>query len=110
MIRFFRNFPEEDQENWPSLETLAPIHQRLFNRGDPERFRLIWCTLAKLCGVDPLTLREDDVFDDLCPPPSRWTSMNERIEDIQEFALRQSSGKELPGDLRTVGAMLDWLL
>ena len=110
MIRLFCHFPEDDREKWPSLESLAPIYERRFKRGDPERFRLIWCTLANLCGVDPLCLREDDVLVELCPPPSRWTSMNERMEDIEEFALRQSAGREILGDLRTVGAMVDWLL
>ena len=98
------------QNEPPDLTALTAIHQNHFREADPERFRFIWCSIAQLCRVDPLHLDREEQLVNLCPMASRWSNVNERMDDIEEFALSESNGRPIPDNLRTVGAMVDWLL
>jgi hypothetical protein len=63
-----------------------------------------------MAGVSPTELHEDQTFRELCPLDSKWSNINTRMDDIEEFADRESGGREIPQRLDTVGAMMDWLL
>ena len=110
MRRFFKRSVEGNERNWPDVRELSALQEQHFKATDAQRFRYIWCSIADICGVPPLKLNKNAQLVDLCPPPSRWSNINERLDDIEEFALRESRGRLIPENLRTVGALVEWLL
>ncbi len=105
---FRRRKPPEDE--LVPFESLRAIYQRRFLGTDPERFRYLWCAIARIGERAPTDLHENDLLSDLCPMTSKWSNVNPRMDDIEDLARRESSGRDVPEDLTTVGAMMDWLL
>jgi hypothetical protein len=104
-----RNAPEGESDAM-AFEVLSPVYERRFPGTDPERFVRLWCSLARMCGVSPTELHEDQLFRDLSPLDSRWSNLNTRMDDIEEFADAESGGQDVPERIDSVGTMMDWLL
>ena len=65
--RLFKRSWGGDQSKWPDLRALSKMHEDHFGEADPERFRYVWCTIAHICGIDPLQLDKEAQLIELCP-------------------------------------------
>ena len=84
------------------------IRERRFPQSDPANFERLWGEVAKICGVAPSALSEDDELLTLCPPP-RWSHINDKMDALVYLAVRER--RDSPGTtLRTVGDLMDWML
>lgn len=107
MSELFRKRPSDDL-NAASFAQLKPILERRFAGAEPNAFVRLWGEMARICGVDPLDLHEDDELMNLCPPPE-WSHINDKMDSLVYLAMRERRGSpSVP--LRTVGDLMDWML
>ncbi|HEY0466314.1 MAG TPA: hypothetical protein VGC79_19020 [Polyangiaceae bacterium] len=90
---------------------LNALHQRRFASTDKERFMLLWCEIAEICGLAPNELRENAEIASLRSTPRSWLSYDDRLEDLDYLIISES--RDLPPPRpkpRTIGEVLDYLL
>jgi hypothetical protein len=98
-------------ENEVFFPDIGPEHvqfilDRRFAGKDPRRFYRLWSEIAFYVNRLPTELHEDDVIVDLCNGPN-----GPAFQGIESMVGERCRIKALPeDDLRTVGALMDWLL
>ncbi len=91
-------------------EQLEALRARRFPTAAPDRFAVLWSEVAKICGVDPLQLHEDDPISTLCPSQGAL-DLNLRIMELE--ALVAAESKQMPPPAtrpQTVGDVIDYLI
>ena len=106
MLELFRK--RNSDAKGVSFAQLQPILERRFAGAEPNAFMRLWTETARICGVDPLELHEDNELLKLCPPP-RWSHINDKMDGLVDLAMRERRGSP-SGLLRTVGDLMDWML
>lgn len=79
------------------------------HQGVGERFRWILSEIARISGKGVDELHPDDEFIALCPQP-RWSMLNDKLEELEGLVLKESKGLDKPGDIRTLGRLMTWLV
>jgi hypothetical protein len=90
---------------------LDGLHQRRFPETDRDRFRLLWCEIAEICGLSPGALREDLEIASLRSAPKSWLTFDDKLDDLDYLVLTES--RDLPPPRpkpTTIGGVLDYLL
>jgi hypothetical protein len=92
-------------------EFLEKLRMRRFPESDAERFALLWCEMAEVCGLSPVDLREDLELASLRSAPRSWLSLSDRLEDLNYLVLVESRELAPPRPKpTTIGGVLDYLL
>ena len=98
----------EAEELFPEVrpEQLDAVYERRFRRWDRDRFHRLWCKLSFIVGRTPFELHENDSIMDLCE-----YSDSPKYLGVAGLVSDRARKHGLPDvDLRTVGALIDWLL
>jgi hypothetical protein len=99
----------EERNNFRAELDLDKIHASFFQEHDKDRFNRVWSAIAKIASLPPGKLRPQDNVVDLFPQ-SKWSSVSAEEDDLTDLVLEESKGREIPKDLRTVGAVVKFLL
>ena len=96
-----------------SYNSVKDIHQERFRSIERERFIRVWCEIAKVCNISPISMNKNDLISDLIPP-RRLLGLIEsdfRFENL-EALINAERGQKAPPDfeLKTVADILDYLL
>ncbi len=88
---------------------LDEIHASFFQGHDKGRFLYLWAAIAKIVSLPPGKLRPQDNVIDLYPQ-SKWSPVSVEMDDLTDLVLKESKGREIPKEFKTVGAVVKFLL
>lgn len=88
---------------------LNEIHASFFQEHDKGRFLYLWVAIAKIVSLSPGKLRPHDNIVDLYHQPN-LSSVSVEMDDLTDLVLKESKGREVPKDLKTVGAVVKFLM
>ena len=91
-------------------EQLEPLRTRRFPTAAPDRLARLWSEIARICGVDPLQLHEDDRITKLCPGQGAL-DLNLKIMELEALVAAESKHMPPPATRpQTVGDIIDYLI
>jgi len=88
---------------------LGEIHASFFQGYDKQRFLFLWSAIAKIVSLPAGKIRPQDNVIDLYPQ-SKWSSVSVENDDLADLVLKESNGRQIPGDIKTVAALMKFLL
>ncbi len=87
---------------------LEEIFSKSFPGRDKDRLLHLWTAISEKMVIPPKKLRADDRVADLCPG-SKWSAVNVRMEDLTDFVIKESGGREVPKDMKTISEVVNFL-
>jgi hypothetical protein len=92
-------------------DKLWMLFRRCYPAVNAERFMVLWCELAELCGVSPEELSENDLIAERYSHRRGGLLRTSAMEDIEQLILTESRGQPPPHRIpETVRDVLDYLL